>query len=774
MNRFILGFSASLLSAMLWPSLPPVAYLPYLLVGALILYQKAPLCSGVLFAMLWLTVFCLGLSRQDLPVQQQPLQVRGEIISLVSQNSDWLSLDIAIIKPNLILRPRAKLRLTWKAPPDVAVGQVWLFTITPKSVSNVLNQGGYNEQKQLISQHIVGKGRVIKAELIESQPSLRNQLVSALAPQLAPLQQGDLLLALILGDKQLISSERWQMLRQTATGHLVAISGLHLSVVTAWIYAVMIFGLTRFVPHPSRRNWVFALLLSGIGAAFYAYLAGFGISTQRALVMILLLMLLSLLKRFSSPWERLLFALFMVLLIDPLACLSAGFWLSFCALAIILYTLEAAPKVHQLTNDITPLGRVRAGLLQFWSIQWRLSLGLGFVQAVLFGGISAHSLWINMLAVPWFSFVVIPIAMAGFVCWWIGTALGFSWMGLLELSNWALMPYGQLLAISGQLPIHWQVVSESVLALALCGLLGGVLWRYIPKQRLYWPWRFIVSLLFVPFLLSFLLKWLPLKSATWSMHLLDVGQGLAVVIEKEGRGLIYDTGAAFGESFSYSQRMIIPFLNAKGIREIDYVFISHSDNDHAGGASALLAAYPKAQWITDVTEIAGKGCRPQQINWQDLKISIIFPQKPIAGNNGSCVVRIDDTQQRVLLTGDIEKNSEMKLLTQVKMQPTILMSQVLIAPHHGSKSSSTEAFIDAVSPELVLFSAGLGNRYSFPKPVVVDRYQARNIPHLTTGIEGQISVIFRHDDREVKTYRRDLAPFWYNRLFRFGDLINPE
>lgn len=116
----------------------------------------------------------------------------------------------------------------------------------------------------------------------------------------------------------------------------------------------------------------------------------------------------------------------------------------------------------------------------------------------------------------------------------------------------------------------------------------------------------------------------------------------------------------------------------------------------------------------------------------------------------------------------------MKLLTQVKMQPTILMSQVLIAPHHGSKSSSTEAFIDAVSPELVLFPAGLGNRYGFPKPVVVDRYQARNIPHLTTGIEGQISVIFRHDSREVKTYRRDLAPFWYNRLFRFGDLINPE
>ncbi|MCL1089505.1 DNA internalization-related competence protein ComEC/Rec2 [Shewanella profunda] len=774
MNRFIFGFSASLLSAMLWPSFLPVAYLPYLLVGALILYKKIPLCSGVLFAMLWLTVFCLGLSRQDLPVLQQPLQVRGEIISLVSQNSDWLSLDIAVIKPNLILGPKAKLRLTWKTPPEVEVGQVWLFTIAPKSVSSVLNQGGYNEQKQLISQHIVGKGRVVKAELIKVNPSLRNQLVSALAPQLAPLQQGDILLALILGDKQLISQERWQTLRQTATGHLVAISGLHLSVITAWIYAVVIFGLTRLASHPSRRNWIFALLLSGIGTAFYAYLAGFGVSTQRALVMILLLMLLSLLKRFSSAWERLLFALFVVLLIDPLACLSAGFWLSFCALAIILYTLETASKAPQLIDSTTPFMRIRAGLSQFWSIQWRLSLGLGLVQAVLFGGISAHSLWMNMLAVPWFSFVVIPLAMAGFVCWWISTAFGFSWMGLLGLSDWTLMPYGKLLEISGHLPIHWQAVSESVLALALCGLLGGVLWRYIPKSRQYGPWLFIVGLLFMPLILSILFRWLPLRSSTWSMHLLDVGQGLAVVIEKDGRGLIYDTGAAFGDNFSYAERVIIPFLNAKGIREIDYVFISHSDNDHAGGASVLLAAYPKAQWITDVPEFAGQGCRPQQISWQDLKLTIIFPKEPIAGNNGSCVLRIDDGKQSVLLTGDIEKNSEMRLLEQTKMQSTTLASQVLIAPHHGSKSSSTEAFIDAVAPELVIFSAGLANRYGFPKSVVVERYQDRHIAHLTTGIEGQISVIFQHNGREVKTYRRDLAPFWYNRLFRFGDLINPE
>lgn len=766
------GFSAILLSAMLWPSLPPVSYIPYLVVGALILHRKIPVCAGGLFAVAWLTGFCLGLSRQDLPVLQQPIQVRGEIISLVSRNSDWLSLDISLIKPNLILGPNAKLRLTWKDPPEVDVGQVWLFTLTPKSIASVLNQGGYNEQKQLISQHVVGKGRVIEAQLLAVSPSLRNDLISALTPELASLPQGDILLALLLGDKHLISQARWQALRQTGTGHLVAISGLHLSVVAAWVYACLLFGLSRLVSHQSRRNMTFALVAAGIGAAFYAYLAGFGVSTQRALVMILLLMLLSLLKRFSTAWERLLFALFVVLLLDPLACLSAGFWLSFCALGVILYTLVIQPK--EFTAVSTRRTRVGAGLLQFWAIQWRLSLGLGLLQGALFGGVSLHSLWMNILAVPWFSFVVIPLAMAGFICWWVGTAFGFSWLGLLRLSDWSLSPYAQLLDISQQLPAHWLALSDTILALGLSALIGGVLWRYVPKNKNYTSWLSLLSLLFIPALLFCITLWSPVQNNRWAMHLLDVGQGLAVVIEKNGRGLVYDTGAAFGDDFSYAERVILPFLKAKGIQEIDYIVISHSDNDHAGGAPVLIEAYPKALVITDVAGFSGQDCRPRQIQWQGLSLNLLSPPQALAGNNGSCVIRIDDDRQSLLLTGDIEKQIETSLLSRALSGEYELQSEVLVAPHHGSKTSSTEAFIDAVAPKLVLFPAGFANRWGFPKSTVVERYQQREIMGLTTGIEGQISVIFQQSEREVKTYRGDLAPFWYNSLFRFGDLINPE
>ncbi|MBW3515479.1 DNA internalization-related competence protein ComEC/Rec2 [Shewanella sp. NKUCC01_JLK] len=772
MNRFMFGFSAILLSAMLWPSLPPVSYIPYLVVGALILHRKIPVCAGGLFAVAWLTGFCLGLSRQDLPVLQQPIQVRGEIISLVSRNSDWLSLDISLIKPNLILGPNAKLRLTWKDPPEVDVGQVWLFTLTPKSIASVLNQGGYNEQKQLISQHVVGKGRVIEAQLLAVSPSLRNDLISALTPELASLPQGDILLALLLGDKHLISQARWQALRQTGTGHLVAISGLHLSVVAAWVYACLLFGLSRLVSHQSRRNMTFALVAAGIGAAFYAYLAGFGVSTQRALVMILLLMLLSLLKRFSTAWERLLFALFVVLLLDPLACLSAGFWLSFCALGVILYTLVIQPK--EFTAVSTRRTRVGAGLLQFWAIQWRLSLGLGLLQGALFGGVSLHSLWMNILAVPWFSFVVIPLAMAGFICWWVGTAFGFSWLGLLRLSDWSLSPYAQLLDISQQLPAHWLALSDTILALGLSAFIGGVLWRYVPKNKNYTAWLSLLSLLFIPALLFCITLWSPVQNNRWAMHLLDVGQGLAVVIEKNGRGLVYDTGAAFGDDFSYAERVILPFLKAKGIQDIDYIVISHSDNDHAGGAPVLIKAYPKALVITDMAGFSGQDCRPRQIQWQGLSLNLLSPPQALVGNNGSCVIRIDDDRQSLLLTGDIEKQIETSLLSRALSGEYELQSEVLVAPHHGSKTSSTEAFIDAVAPKLVLFPAGFANRWGFPKSTVVERYQQREIMGLTTGIEGQISVIFQQSEREVKTYRGDLAPFWYNSLFRFGDLINPE
>ncbi len=777
----MMGFSATLLSAMLWPSLPPLVSLPFLCLGAIVLTRRAPIVSGSLLAMLWLTGFCLLLSRQGVPISQgpisqEPIQVRGEIISLVSQNRDWLSLDIEVDEKKLIFEPKRKLRLSWQAYEKVEIGQIWSFKIIPKTISSVLNQGGYNGQKQLLSQHIVGKGRIIEAKLIESRYSLRSHLIERLTPEVRHLSQGDILLALLLGDKSLITQEKWQELRQTGTGHLVAISGLHLSVVCAWFYTISFLSLCYFAPNFGRRNWIISVVVSGLAALLYAYLAGFGIATQRAIIMILLIIVLSLFNRFSTAWDRLLFALFVVLLIDPLSCLSMGFWLSFCALCIILFTLDTTLMTEVKNLDVTEgntlWGRLKPKLWQFWAIQWRLTLFLGVLQAILFGGVSINSLWINLLVVPWFSFIVIPLAIFSFVIWCLGLLISQSWLGLLQMSDWTLKPYAYLLEHSADLPAYWQVTPDRLLGLTFLAILAGIFWRYLPRERQYWQWHMLMTLLILPMGL-YAGQLIKSKSSLWDVHLLDVGQGLAVVVEKDGRALIYDTGASYGDDFSYSERVIVPFLHYRGLTEIDYIFVSHSDNDHAGGASSLIERFPTATRISDVSGINANPCHIQQKEWQSLKLHWVA-QQHFSGNNSSCVLRIDDGRHSVLLTGDIEAQAEQALMALNESSVLKLESQLLIAPHHGSRTSSTQAFIQAVNPQIALFPAGLENRYGFPKADVLTRYQALGIDTFTTGTTGQISVTIDENGLMVKTYRQDLAPFWYNRLFRFGDLINPE
>jgi competence protein ComEC len=771
MNRFMFGFCAMSLSAMLWPSLPPLGYLPILLLMALVFITRAPLLAGCLLAMAWLSGFSHFLLHFDGAERPGTLQVRGEIISLVNTNGDWLSADIRVLRPNSTQWVTQKIRLSWRNSQGVVEGQVYDFSLRPKGIASVLNQGGFNQQKYLLSQHIIAKASVVNATLISSAPGLRYGLKQRLSPVLESMATGDILLALLLGDRSAMGTERWRALRNTGTGHLVAISGLHLSVVCAWLYGMTLWLLCRAWPHPGRRNFFIAMGLGCACMLSYAWLAGFAIATQRAAIMISVLVVTSSLRRFSSPWDRLLWALFLVLLFSPLASLSAGFWLSFSALTIILLSLNdirAAPAdgpIGELTYRQS-LGRWCAAL---WAIQWRLSLGIGLLGAMLFGGLSIHSLWVNLLMVPWFSLVVIPLAFLGLLLWLLGMVMGNSFPWLLQLADVSLWPVEKLLNGASELPASWLILTDPLQSALLWALLGTSLLLLFRHCGLLW--RLCMASLFLPLLLS-LWHWLiPPPSERWQLHLLDVGQGLAAVVEKSGRALVYDTGAAFGEDFNYAQRTLLPFLQARGLRQLDYIIISHGDNDHAGGAKVLLAAYPDAVLISDVPLIAGQiPCRPQRIFWQGLSLEFLGPERPSPGNNGSCVVRIDSGRQSLLLTGDIEKAAEVALLkSRVKLQ-----SNVLIAPHHGSRTSSTHDFIAAVAPELLLVPAGLDNRYGFPKSDVMARYQRLGIPIWVTGEQGQLSVTFGPDDHRLRRFRADLAPFWYNRLFRFGGAAIPE
>ncbi len=763
------GYCATVISALCWPSLlDPIPAFGCMTI-AVLLFRWSKLLAGVLLAIAWTSLFCYQLLTFHTLDNHSYIETRAEIISLVYRNRDRISADIELLHANNIAFPKQRMRVEWPSTISVQVGEVWQLQIKPKPIASTLNQGGFNRQRYYLAQHIIGTGKVIAATRLEASSQLRNQLRQKLIDDVASFSNGDLILALMIGDKQFITAEHWQGLRRSGTGHLIAISGLHLSVLALWGLFLSRFILVRLHASQTLFNLKCATVIALLCCLFYAYLAGFALPTQRALIMLSLIILLSFLRRFSTPFERLLWALFIILVIDPLSMMSAGFWLSFGALAVILsFMQQGGEKVSQQPLSIGQHFKQKAFL--FWSLQWRLSLLLGALQMLLFGGIAPYGILFNLVFVPWFSLVVIPLTFVGLIC----SCLGLTLPWLLTLVNGTITPltwsFTQLESIS----FAWIATSAEFSLTGLFLLLGLFLFRVVGKT----VWRYLVLVFILP---SALLMASPLFTSDrqdWKLHLLDVGQGLSAVIEKQGRVLIYDTGAAFGKHFSYAKSVIIPFLQYKGLTQVDYLVLSHIDNDHAGGAADLINHYPKLQLITDVDPVRFQqqnaiSCRPKQFDWQGLTIKILGPIIARQGNNGSCVVQIDDGDYQILLPGDIEYEAEQALVAQYAREGgSVLQSHLLLAPHHGSNTSSSRAFITAVSPQLVLYPAGLHNRYQFPKRAVIERYHDIDAEQYMVGRNGQVSINFEQDGLKINSYRYDISPFWYNRVFQFGQLEN--
>lgn len=822
MNRFIYGFCACSLSAMLWPSLAPIWCLPILCLLVLCCLKKIPFLAGGIFAIFWISLIFQSLYLHQNAEKPEHIRFKAQIVSLVSQNSDWISFDVRVL-PNppypsffeamALSNVQRYYRLTWQKPAKIEPGQIWQFSARMKGISSIQNQGGFNQQKHFISQHIIAKGRVKQAKLISSSTTIRQATIDITVPILAKLTEGDILRALIFGDKSQLSDQRWQQLRQTGAGHLVAISGLHLSVVFGLFYGLLMLLSRLFVATQHRRYAMSIILIAAMITLGYGYLSGFAVATQRALLMMLLLVIFTVVKQYSNSWDRLVYALCMVLLLDPFAMLSAGFWLSFLALTIILLAvkperLNAEPNLTHLQDKVQPVQvRLRTTLYRFyhqtvlglkvlWSIQWRLAIGLGLLQAVLFGTMTPHSIWLNLLFVPWFSVVVIPVVMLSF-CLWLAT---FLFMQLLALSpkminesgevifyiaNLCLEPFVWLLSLSDALPLALVKITEQWLMgmLFLCIALGLLHYRSYSSRDSSWAWYGVTILLCLPIVLQTYAasrqQWhvshQPNAAPQWQMHVLDVAQGMAVVLQQGQHGLIYDTGAAYG-NFSYAARAIVPFIAAKGITSIDFIVVSHADNDHVGGLSLLSKTYPNSNIIADFNvEPYTKRPAYQTCNgklwWQGIELQFLDDTLHSDNDNDqSCVLRLDDGKTAVLLTGDIEAPREQALLN----ADLTLAAEVLLVPHHGSRTSSTPAFIAAVKPQVAIATAGFANQYGFPKGDVMARYQDRGIVTLHTGHQGQISFSFTEKGYKIATYRHHFAPFWYNQLFKFGETLKAE
>jgi len=648
-----------------------------------------------------------------------------------------------------------KVRLDWYGSGFMpSQGERWQLAVRLKRPHGFSNPGGFDYERWLFQQGIRATGYIRKdnernrrlaAGSVSVISHLRNRLMSAFDSIQADRPSMSMIRALTIGDRSAISPSQWDILRATGTSHLMAISGLHISLV-----AGLVFWIARLVwlrcgnlteAIPARKG---AAVIGLVVALMYALLAGFGIPSRRAFIMVAVLTLAIVFDRYSSLFKAIGLAVLVTLIIDPLSVLSAGWWLSFWAVTIIAFIVT---------------GRYgRQGFAQKWiNLHIVLAFAMMPLLLVFFQQASLIAPVANIIAVPWVSLGVVPVALTGTVVFALNETAGEL---LLQLASVLLDAVWLLLEWLSRLDYALWHQHEPV-AWTLLPAVFGLAVLFIPRGL---PGRWTGVLLLLP--LFFIKPEVPERGAA-RVTLLDVGQGLSAVVQTEHHTLVYDAGPRFSETFDTGQAVVVPFLRNQGIRRLDALVVSHGDNDHMGGVASLLAAYPAAEVLSSVPgEVpAGRAraCRRgQHWDWDGVRIAVLHPTSGdgLSGNNASCVLHIEaEGGQSVLLTGDIERQAEQLLLRE---QRDRLPADVLVVPHHGSMTSSSRAFIEAIGPDMALFPSGYRNRFGFPKQVIVDRYADIHAAIEQTGLSGALTVTLAASPGmpEIQRHRDIVRRYW--------------
>ncbi len=703
---------------------------------------------ALLLGMLWASAWAMDRLAQRLPetLVGQEIVVEGAIADLPKVEAKRTRFDFEVNQAPAGVPP--KIRLSWyNTAPPVKAGQTWRFTVKLKRPHSTANPGGFQYETWLFAEGIGATGYIrphpAPKLLAESKIYTINAWRQAISDRLSALLPNNprlgLIKALTIGDGNEINHLQWQVFRRTGTTHLIVISGSHISLVAGFAFfltraAWMRWGSLRFAPHT-----VAALVALGM-AVFYSALAGFSLPTDRAMIMVMLVMLGILCQRQLRLTHTLAVALWLMLLCDPFAPLAIGFWLSFTCVLLIFYCTSA--RLGKI-GTFFPL----AGIHVVMTVALAPLLLYTFQQVALISELG------NFIAVPVVEFLTVPLlllalvllfpwpTLAGKVLWLVDKILfGLFWfLEKLATPNWVVFYHPQ--------PSLWAV------GLAML----GVFWLFAPKGI---PARWLAGVLWLPLLFNSPEK--P-KTDEFTLTLLDVGQGLSAVVQTEKHLLIFDTGEKISPDFDMGSVVVLPFLHHLGVSKIDQIVVSHGDNDHSGGLEAILAEFPQTPVTTSEPEkiqSAAVSCfAGQHWQWDGVTFSMLFPDKNqlLTKNNRSCVLKISSSAGSVLLTGDIEKQAENQLVTTLG---ATLKSDILIAPHHGSKTSSSLAFLQAVQPRWSLISAGYQNRFHFPHPQVIQRYQQLQIPWRMTGTEGAITVHFMARTTTISTYRMENSRYW--------------
>ena len=716
MRTGMMALALGLLALRFVPVLPPVWLWLVLPLAGLMLtpFRTYPL-AFFLFGLSWACANAQWAQDDRLPIDLdgETRWLEGRVVGLPQDSEGVVRFELTDIRARQAQVPQ-RMRLAWYGGPSVNSGERWRLAVKLKRPAGLLNPHAFDYDAWLLAQRIGATGTIKDGQrLAEARWAWRDGVRKRLQAVDAQGRAGALA-ALVLGDGAGLGREDWQVLQDTGTVHLLVISGQHIGLLAGVVY-LMIAGLARYGLWPHRLPWLpWACGLAFASALGYGLLAGFEVPVRRACVMIGLVLLWRLRFRHLGSWWPLLLALNAVLLFDPLVSLQPGFWLSFAAVAVLIFTFGG-----------------RLGPWRWWQTwtraQWLIAIGLCPWLLVLGLPISLSGPVANLLAVPWISLLVLPLALSGTLL----LPVPYVGEGLLWLAGGLIDGLFKGLAwLAGQMPA-WVPVAIPFWAWAL-GSLGALLLllpRGVPLRPLGWP--LLLMLVFAPRP--------PLAEGIAEVWQLDVGQGLAILVRTRHHTLLYDSGPRL-RGVDLGERVVLPALRKLGVDGLDLMLISHADADHAGGARAIAGGLPVTRVISGdpvalPDELHAQPCESgQQWTWDGVRFQLWQWPQASDSNQKSCVLQVEAKGERLLLSGDIDSAAERALLD----SPLAVPTEWLQAPHHGSRSSSSMALLATLQPKAVLISRGHGNSFGHPHPTVMARYRKRGMSVHDSAEQGAI------------------------------------
>ncbi|HEY5995317.1 MAG TPA: DNA internalization-related competence protein ComEC/Rec2 [Gallionellaceae bacterium] len=773
MARFSIFFALGVWLLQMQSALPAFAWAWLLILPALLLwlphraFWQRMLRHGAITALaLALGFFYAAFSAQQRLADKLPdawqgvnVDVVGVVAELPRQREDGLSFafDVEQVATPGAHVPEHILLSTYDRdqPIPVKAGERWRFTVRLKQPHGTANPYGFDFEAWMLERRLRASGYVRddgnNARLDESVYApgylierLREKVRDRFRAVLGNAPYSGVLAALSIGDQGSIPAAQWQVFTRTGVNHLMSISGLHITMFAALAYALT-YALWRrsvrlVLAFPARK----AAAITGLLAALaYALLSGFSIPAQRTVYMLATVAMALLLARRVAPSQLLAAALLVVLACDPWAVTAPGFWLSFGAVALILYiSANRIGKTHWLA--------------EYGRVQWAMLAGMVPPLLALFQQISLVSPIANAFAIPLVSFVVAPLAILGAVV---------PVDGVLWLAHGAMSLCMSALEWLNRLPdAVWQQHAPPAWGIALG--MAGALWLLLPRG---FPARWLGLFLLLPMFL--VLPEAPREGAV-RLVIFDVGQGLSVAAQTHDHVLLYDAGPDFPGEADSGNRILVPSLRAQGIARLNALMLTHDDTDHTGGALSVMQAMPigwMSSSLPDDSPIVRQADGQQRCtdgqrwDWDGVHFEILHPSRAsyadngVSKNNRGCTLRISTGTSSVLLAADIEKDSEQRLL---HLHPDKLPATLLVVPHHGSKTSSTQAFVQAVHPRYAVFTAGYRNRFGHPKEEVVARYRAIGAELLRSDEDGAVIVEMDGNTFRIERWRKTHARYW--------------